>query len=303
MSITYWSFDEVQRELASRLLLAPECAPRGEKIRETLACSFTLVDPRARLTASPARAANYGFAAGEFLWYLRGAEDLESIAYYNRRMSAFSDDGKTLHSAYGRRLRGSPPGRPSQWADVVSELVSDRDSRRAVMAVYSASDLRRARAPGGTRDVPCTLALQFFVRGCRLHLHATMRSNDAVWGLANDLFSFTLLQEAMLLDLRAAGLADLELGNYHHTAGSMHLYERHYAMAEEIAGETCGPAPAMPPLAGGLCTRALLTWEESLRAGKKIWPAISEVDGRTGEGWLLARLVEHRAKRNAAGVA
>ncbi len=295
------SFEQLQQDLLSTLMSAPESAPRGQRVRELLGVTLRLADPRSRTTSSKARAANYGFATGEFLWYLRGAEDLESICYYNERMRLFSDDGKKLHSAYGKRLRAHPPGRPSQWDDVVAELLADPDSRRAVMTVYAPSDMRRAREPGGTKDVPCTLALQFFLRPDfdgvkRLHLHVTMRSNDAVWGLANDLFSFTLMQEVMLLDLRAAGVI-VELGEYVHTAGSMHLYERHFEMASRLVQEDWPLIVSMAPLTSPTALFSLLVNEKHLREHPGVSTAPLPLQG--GERWLCDRLVEHRRKRDA----
>jgi len=61
----------------------------------------------------------------------------------------------------------------------------------------------------------------------------SMRSNDVVFGYCNDVFTFALFQQLMLNDLRAI-YPDLELGSYHHHAGSMHIYERHYEMAKNI---------------------------------------------------------------------
>lgn len=300
------NFDEVQRRLFRRLSTDPdfECAPRGQKIKEALGVTFELTDPRARLTSSVVRNAQYGFAAGEFLWYLRGARDLESIAYYNPRMREFSDDGATMNSAYGYRLRvenrldydtrGVLADVGTQWNDVARTIVADHDSRRAVMAIYSPGDLRTATSVG-SKDVPCTLALQFFVRERRLHLHVTMRSNDMVWGLANDLFSFTLLQEAMLLDLRHYdAFSDLELGSYFHTAGSMHLYERHFEMAEKALVEWAKPAEPMPAIRASEDLDALARDEVSLRTTGALAPDHGTYGG--GAAWLLMRLLEHRAK-------
>jgi thymidylate synthase len=293
MDFTADSFDEVQYHLLERLYYdyKYESKPRGMLIREDLCVGFELTDPRARLTSAPARAANYGFAAGEFLWYLRGARDLESISYYNKRMPSFSDDGLTVNSAYGARL-GIADGSPasSQWARVVDELARDRDSRRAALTIFAPSDLRAA-----TKDVPCTLSLQFFIRDGRLDLHVSMRSNDVIWGLCNDIFSFTLMQEVMLLDLRERG-ADVELGSYYHTAGSMHLYERHFPMAHDILHEDVEPAAPMPPLTSRAELGRLLADETNLRAGFR---TVATYDVGSGEAWLLARLLKHRCRRDA----
>ena len=300
------SADELQRALARLLLAAPEVSPRGERTRELLHAQLLLSDPRRRELASPARRFSLGFAAGEFLWYWRGARDVASLEWYNRRTPRFSDDGVTLAGAYGPRIRGvlcvDRRGSPlqtdwsfrSQWELTRGELLRDPDSRRAVLAVYSAEDA--ARAARGTRDVPCTLSLQFLLRGepRRLHLVATMRSCDAVWGLANDLHAFTLLQEAMAVELSEAGLA-CDLGTYAHQAASLHAYERHFDLLEEVAAETCEPAPACPPLGRAGDLGLLLEDEEDLRLGR---PARAPRYG--GEALRLREALEtHRDKRAA----
>jgi thymidylate synthase len=70
-----------------------------------------------------------------------------------------------------------------------------------------------------------------------------MRSNDLILGTALDVPAFTFLQELMALEL------GLELGYYHHTSNSLHVYERHYAMCEKILNsETTLASVAMPRL-------------------------------------------------------
>lgn len=244
------NFDEIYRKLLEDLLEKPqfECAPRGAKIAENLAVTLVLHDPRSRVLRSKERKANYAFASGEFLWYWRGQRDLATMTAYMKRMEDFSDDGVTLNSAYGFRLRrhlvfndpfGMGGNGENQWETTLQTLVSDPDSRRAVMIINLPEDQRRA-ATIGSKDVPCTLSLQFFVRNDRLDMHVHMRSNDVMWGLTYDLFSFTLLQECMMLELRRRApdkFRNLELGKYYHTAGSMHLYERHFNDAQKIVAE------------------------------------------------------------------
>ena len=337
MEIRCATFEAGYRELMSALG-RPDyvCRPRGQLVHELLGFSLVLDDPRARLLASPARAADRGFGAGEFCWYLRGADDLESIEYYSRRMRDFSDDGLTLASAYGKRLRaealaGRGSGRTyTQWQNVVEELSRDHDSRRAAMTICQPADLARALAPDGAKDVPCTLSMQFLVRRDRyggddyyhklyargrdvprLHLVVTMRSCDAVWGLTNDLFSFTLLQEVMLLDLRAAGLTDLELGTYRHQAASMHVYERHFEMAAAVATETDaanGHELAMLPINDAADLTYLLDVEARMRADPAHCTTLATairanartvVDAHGGAGQLALWLALHRVKRDA----
>lgn len=309
------SFDSLYVDLVSKANSDPEyeCAPRGSKIRELIAPTLTLYNPRSRLLANPGRKADYGFAVGEFFWYWLGKQDLESMTYYNKRMPQFSDDGFTLNSAYGYRTRVkclevnrkpvgvggcSEPVYATQWMAAKKTLLDDPDSRRALLVIGEPSDYA-AGAYRPSKDLPCTLSLQFFVRDDQLRLHTTLRSNDIVWGLPYDLFSFTLLQECMMLELREAGMKDLQLGPYTHTAGSMHVYERHFAMASEVTSayleHRFQPAAPMEPISLAELA-ALAEDEEALRTGKKA--AIDEDRYSGGVRWMAGQLVRHRAKRD-----
>jgi thymidylate synthase len=101
---------------------------------------------------------------------------------------------------------------------VLEELKNDPDSRRAVMHINQPPDLGRA-VGAGSKDVPCTMSLQLLIRDRKLHMHVLMRSNDVVWGMPYDVFSFTCLQEAFLYLLQEQGVPVDGLGCYHHTAG------------------------------------------------------------------------------------
>lgn len=297
------SLNEIHTCLMDTLLNDPdyESAPRGKPIKELIGASFTLLNPRNRIIDSPARAVNYGFAVGELCWYLRGDTDLATMQYYNRRMSQFSDDGVTINSAYGARMLNEHrlvDIRPSQWSLCVEELRRDPDSRRAVMHINMPSDLRKA-VQLGSKDVPCTLSVQLLIRERKLHMHVTMRSNDIVWGLPYDVFSFTFLQEAFMLMLREAGVPVDDIGQYHHTVGSLHLYDTHYEMAGLVSKEASPrPAPMTPVTLDSL---------EKLAHGDE--PFIRN-EGWTGDvlcprplfssdssGWMLSQLVDHWNKR------
>ena len=278
-------------------------APRGKAIKELVAATFTLDDPRNRLILSPARNVNYGFAVGELCWYIRGDTDLGTMLYYNKRMSQFSDDGVTINSAYGARMLN---GAPSQFDDVVEELKRDPDSRRAVMHINQPHDLHRA-VDRGSKDVPCTMSIQLLIRDRRLHMHVLMRSNDVVWGMPYDVFSFTCLQEAFLYVLQKEGVPVDDLGAYHHTAGSLHVYETHFGLAEEVSKENLvRPAPMKP------FTREELEWlaneaepkiRASAAAGGIDWMTVDPIPGNRTErpagtiDWMVSQLADHRHKR------
>lgn len=294
------TLDDIHELLIQDLVESPdyEAAPRGQKVKELIGASFTLNNPRARLIASKVRNVNYGFAVGEFCWYARGDNDLTTMAYYNKRMPGFSDDGETLNSAYGRRILGEYFGNDgsSQWESVLEELKRDSDSRRAIMVINQPRDLAKAVSVG-SKDVPCTLALQLLIRDRKLHLSVTMRSNDVWWGLPYDVFSFTLLQECFMMTLRREGVPVDDVGRYHHHAGSLHLYERHFKEADEVIKETslrlrCNP---MEPLD---IERTEKLVHESEPYQRNADPDKHIVNNFTGaEDWMFQVLLDHREKR------
>ena len=119
-----------------------------------------------------------------------------------------------------------------QWDWVKEELIRDRDSRRATIPINQPYHKSKNK-----KDYPCTQYVQFFIRDNKLHMGVNMRSNDLVFGFCNDVFTFCLFQQLMLNDLKHSGIEDLELGNYYHHAGSLHVYERHYQMLSDILEE------------------------------------------------------------------
>jgi thymidylate synthase len=90
-----------------------------------------------------------------------------------------------------------------------------------------------------------------------------MRSNDVMVGSAYDMFSFTLMQEAMAVELGC------ELGSYYHQVGSWHLYSRDLVLATEFARGTADLEP-MPRMEAGL--GAMIADEEGLRKGEYVPP-------------------------------
>jgi len=314
------SFDELMYDVLMEMSFPDYvCKPRGTEVREVLVPRLILSDPRNRLLSSKVRKSKYAFAVGEFLWYWRGSNSLEEMTYYNKRMPQFSDDGKTVVSAYGHIIHGMAPTGPDkaakvdQWKICINTLKSDKDSRRAVLQIHQPVHQFNADTEG-SKDVPCTLSLQFFIRENKLHLHVNMRSNDVHWGLTYDLFSFTLFQECMLLELKKH-YPDLELGLYYHTTGSLHVYDRHYELSEKMLNEhrqryakwikDSSPkrgkfTEPMAPLSNLEELDILITAEECLRTGALL-PKSLPVQNETLL-WMFQQLVEHKEKRDKESV-
>lgn len=226
---TYQSFTHCYISLVRNVYENPtyEASPRGQKVKEILGASFTILNPRDRIPYVAGRKFSVTYMVAELLWYLSGNNETEWISKYSSFWRNISDDGSTANSAYGARLfkrnEKIAQGRFNQWEYVIDELTRDPDSRRAIMHLRVPDDSIDAKL-----DVPCTLALQFFIRDGKLHQVVNMRSSDVIFGIAYDIPAFTLFQELLANEL------GVELGTYTHTSNSLHIYEKHFDMAEKI---------------------------------------------------------------------
>ncbi len=228
------------------LAVLKQLVDRGQKMSsrigsciELLGFSTVLEDVERTWLTNPLRSADPVFAAAEVLWYLSGQQDPSMVEAYAPGYRKYVGDA---YGAYGRRIVGNAYLTEcdalqllgtrdaityqflSQLRGVVDLLRAKPDSRQAVVSLWRESDLAHAQA-GDKLDLPCTLTLQYLVRGGRLCAITNMRSQDVWMGLPYDCFAFTVLQR-----LVAAAL-DLRPGFYVHQSGSVHLYEKHLTRA------------------------------------------------------------------------
>ena len=183
----------------------------GAVCGEILNAVTVLNDPTQNILKSDIRKLPMRYAIGELLWYLSGSNKLKDIKMYSKAWENLSDDGETVNSAYGYRI-GKKFGF-NQWEHVVNLLRKDPNSRQAVIHIKDASN-------EPTKDLPCTVCLQYLIRDGKLHATTYMRSNDIWLGFPYDVFSFTCMQIILAFEL------GVEVGEYTHIAGSLHLYSR-----------------------------------------------------------------------------
>lgn len=155
------------------------------------------------------------YLAGELLWYYTGRNDLEFISKFSSFWKNISDNGLTCNSAYGYLMQGGYGF--NQIALIIKMLQKDPNSRRAVINL----NVPNPKAIT-TKDEPCTIALQFFIRNKKLHCIAMMRSNDIWFGFPYDVAFFTDVQKYIARHL------GIEYGTYYHFAVSLHLYDRDF---------------------------------------------------------------------------
>ena len=185
----------------------------GDVHNEVINAVTVIEDPTRSFVKSDIRKLPIRYAIGEMLWYMSGNSHLKEIQKYTQNWDRMSDDGVFVNSNYGWCIQHKFGF--DQWEFVKNLLTKDPNSRQAVIHIKDAD-----RSP--SKDVNCTVCLQFLLRNNKLYLTTYMRSNDLWMGFPYDVFQFMNMQVLMSMEL------GVELGTYTHIAGSLHLYERDY---------------------------------------------------------------------------
>lgn len=190
----------------------------GDVVGEFINAITIITDPRNNIVKSDLRKLNLRYMIGELLWYNAADNTLAGIQNYTKAWNRMSDDGITVNSNYGHKIRKFYGF--DQWEHVKNLLNSDQNSRQAVIHIKNPSQEK-------TKDTPCTICLQFFIRDNKLHLTVYMRSNDIWMGFPYDVFNFCCFQIQMAMEL------GVKIGCYTHISGSLHLYKRNSKYVEE----------------------------------------------------------------------
>ena len=185
----------------------------GEVVGECINAITIIDDPTRCIMKSKIRKLPMRYCVGELLWYLSGNNKLSEIQKYTKAWDRMSDDGETVNSNYGYCIQKKFGF--DQWEYVLNMLSKNEESRQAIIHIKTADRKE-------SKDVNCTISLQFLIREGKLYMITYMRSNDLWMGFPNDVFQFTCMQICLAMKL------NVDLGTYTHIAGSLHLYKRDF---------------------------------------------------------------------------
>lgn len=182
--------------------------------------------PTERVVFWEDRDANPFFHLYESLWMLAGRRDIQPLVNYVKRMVDYSDDGVTLHDAYGYRWR-SAFGK-DQLGIIADRLRKDPDDRRCVLQMWEAAiDLGRQG-----KAVPCNTTATFQINQGALDLTVFCRSNDIIWGA----YGANAVQFGTLLEYMAAWI-EVPIGIYTQVSVNWHAYIEGMESLRRLAGE------------------------------------------------------------------
>ncbi len=172
--------------------------------------SIKYLEPTERVLFDQFRKINPFLHFFEPLWILAGQEDVAFLAKIVSRFLDYSDNGITVHGAYGHRLMYPN----DQIHKAIQLLKNDPDDRRVVLQIRHPKDMWYTG-----KDSPCNIAVACKIRNGKLNIHVFNRSNDYIWGmLGANHPQFSTLLEYM------AGQIGCGVGHYHQTTDSMHVY-------------------------------------------------------------------------------
>lgn len=222
--------DAFEQILYSLKTIGIKTSPRNFSTLELINCHIEIKNPKDNIINSKIRKPNLNYLNGELDWYWSGKSDLPSIAKYSKFWNKLysNPNEEYVNSAYGYRIMDNSyftnKGSFNQLKWVINELKNDNNSRRTVINIKLPQNMEERK---GINDIPCTIALQFFVRNKKLICITTMRSNDIIYGFMYDVVFFTQIQ------IYIAKALKLKIGSYFHNVGSMHIYERYFNLLKE----------------------------------------------------------------------
>jgi thymidylate synthase len=173
----------------------------------------------------------------ELLWFLRGDSN---VAYLREHGVTIWDEWANaegeLGPVYGVQWRSwpAPDGRViDQFGDVLKELKARPDSRRLVVSAWNVADLPKMALQ------PCHALFQFYVADGKLSCQLYQRSADVFLGVPFNIASYALLTHMV------AQVSGLQVGDFVHTFGDVHLYLNHLEQADLQLSREARPFPRL----------------------------------------------------------
>src|SRR5919112_323661 len=187
----------------------------GHQMRFDLDAGFPLVTTKR---------VHFRSVALELLWFLRG--DGNARWLQERGVTIWDEwagpDGD-LGPVYGVQWRSWPTpdgGHVDQIAEVLEQLKTNPDSRRIVVSAWNVADLPKMAL------LPCHALFQFYVADGKLSCQLYQRSADVFLGVPFNIASYALLT------MMIAQVCQLQVGEFIHSFGDVHLYNNHFEQAE-----------------------------------------------------------------------
>lgn len=183
----------------------------------------------------------------ELLWFLKGETNIKYLKENGVKIwDEWADENGDLGPVYGKQWRsweGSDGKIIDQVSQLIHQLKTNPDSRRMIISVWNVTDLPEMHL------MPCHCLFQFYASppahlpkgegrrklSCQLY----QRSADVFLGVPFNIASYALLT------MMIAQVCDMDLGEFVHSFGDVHLYKNHFEQAELQLTRNPFPLPEM----------------------------------------------------------
>lgn len=163
----------------------------------------------------------------------------ETIAEFAKKIAddgAFAKKWGDLGPVYGvqwRNWKGEDGKTYDQITDLITQIKNNPDSRRLIVSAWNVPYISQMALP------PCHTMFQFYVADGKLSCQLYQRSADVFLGVPFNIASYALLT------MMIAQVCDLQLGEFVHTFGDVHLYKNHVEQAKQQLTRSPNPLPTM----------------------------------------------------------
>ena len=173
----------------------------------------------------------------ELLWFLKGNTNINYLKENGVKIwDEWADEDGNLGPVYGYQWRSWPAAdgkHVDQITQVIEQIKNNPNSRRHIVSAWNVGEIENMALP------PCHAFFQFYVADNKLSCQLYQRSADTFLGVPFNIASYALLT------MMVAQVCNLELGDFVHTFGDVHLYSNHIEQTELQLTRDFRPLPTM----------------------------------------------------------
>ncbi|CAA7196574.1 thymidylate synthase [Chryseobacterium potabilaquae] len=173
----------------------------------------------------------------ELLWFLKGDTNIQYLKDNGVSIwDEWADEKGDLGPVYGAQWRswnGADGKVVDQITEVIDQIRKNPDSRRLIVSAWNVAEIPNMAL------APCHALFQFYVADGKLSLQLYQRSADVFLGVPFNIASYALLL------MMVAQVCDLQVGDYIHSFGDVHIYNNHVEQVRTQLSRTPRPLPSI----------------------------------------------------------
>jgi thymidylate synthase len=173
----------------------------------------------------------------ELLWFLKGETTIQYLKENGVSIwDEWANENGELGPVYGKQWRsweGANGVVIDQVKDLMEQIQKNPDSRRLIISAWNVADLPKMAL------MPCHTLFQFYVAEGKLSCQLYQRSADVFLGVPFNIASYALLT------MMIAQVCNLQVGDFVHTFGDVHIYNNHLEQVKLQLSRTPYPLPVM----------------------------------------------------------